>query len=296
VFDLDPSERLASERNPSSILMRTYAPILTLCALALVPTLTAQAEPSPVVYKPCDKKPSADDTEAARGLFAAGKVSYSEADYSKAIQFWRDAFERDCTALLLLQNLANAYEKAGDIQAAITTLETFLARDPQSPDAATIQKRIENMKKALTAATAKATTAPPATSSAPPVASASPTPPPTATEAPAGRPITPLIVAGAGGAVALVGILVYLGGQGKLSDAEKLCPDRKKCSNDEAVSKGNSGRSQVLAGGIVAGVGLAGVAGGLAWYFLSKPEGGTARVVAPALAPGYAGFSLSGRF
>jgi tetratricopeptide (TPR) repeat protein len=275
--------------------MRTYAPILTLCALALVPTLAAQAAPSPVVYKPCDKKPSAEDTEAARALFLAGKTSYNEADYPKAIQYWKDAFERDCTALLLLQNLANAYEKAGDIQASITTLETFLARDPQSSDAATIQKRIENMKKAQAAATAT-TTAPPAASSAAPVSSAPPAPTPTTTEAPAGRPITPLIVAGAGGAFALVGALVYLGGQGKLSDAEKLCPDRKNCTNDEAVSKGNSGRSQVLAGGILAGVGVAGVAGGLAWYFLSKPEGGTARVVAPALAPGYAGFSLSGRF
>jgi tetratricopeptide (TPR) repeat protein len=275
--------------------MRTYAPILTLCALALVPTLAAHAAPSPVVYKPCDKKPSADDTEAAKGLFSAGKVSFNEGDYPKAIQFWKDAFERDCTALLLLQNLANAYERAGNTEAAILTLETLITRDPSSGDTA-MMKRIENLKKKL--AEAAATTAPPpATSSAPaPTSSAPPAPTTTATEAPAGRPITPLIVAGAGGAFALVGALVYLGGQGKLSDAEKLCPDRKNCTNDEAVSKGNSGRTQVLAGGILAGVGVAGVAGGLAWYFLSKPEGGTARVVAPALAPGYAGFSLAGRF
>ncbi|MCS6900302.1 MAG: tetratricopeptide repeat protein [Myxococcales bacterium] len=279
--------------------MRTYAPVLALCALALIPTLVAQAAPSPVVYKPCDKKPSADDTEAAKGLFAAGKVSYNEADYPKAIQLWKDAFERDCTALLLLQNLANAYEKAGNIAAAITTLETFLARDPQTPEAATIQKRIENMKKALAAATA-ASSPPSATSSAPPSAPSSsvhPAPTTTATAAPAVRsPLTPLIVAGAGGAFTLVGLLVYAGGYSKLSEAEKLCPDRRNCSDPKVVTKGNEGRSQMLTGGILTGVGLAGVAGGLAWYFLSKPEGGSARGVTPILAPGYAGFSWVGRF
>lgn len=274
--------------------MRTYVPALALCALVLGPALVAQAAAPPVVYKPCDKKPSSDETEAAKGLFAAGKVSYNEADYSKAIQLWRDAFERDCTALLLLQNLANAYEKSGNTDAAIVTLETYLARDPQSSEAGTIQKRIENMKKAQSAAAP--TTAPAATSAAPAATSAAPPVVPTATEPTGRRPITPLIVAGAGGAFTLVGLLIYAGGASKVSDSEALCPDRSNCTNNDAVTKGNDGRKQVLTGGILTGVGLAGVGGGLAWYFLSKPEGGSARILAPALAPGYAGFSLAGKF
>ena len=89
----------------------------------------------------------------------ARAISYfNEANYSKAIQLWRDAFERDCTALPLLQNLANAYEKAGNIDGAIVTLETFIKRDPQNPDVPTIQKRIDNMKKARASAPPATTT------------------------------------------------------------------------------------------------------------------------------------------
>jgi tetratricopeptide (TPR) repeat protein len=267
--------------------------------LLAAPTLVASAaDPPPVVYKACEKKPTADDTEAAKGLFSAGKVSYNEADYPKAIQLWRDAFERDCTALLLLQNLANAYEKAGNIPAAITTLETYLARDPQSSEAATIQKRIENMKKARAAAT----TAPPVASSAPAAATSSPTtpPPPTTNPQPQGRrPLTPLFVAGGGAILGITGLVLYLGASSENKDAsakyKSTCPGGEKQCPD-LFDKAESSSTRMSITSTIGYVGLAGVAGGLAWYLLSKPEGQTARVLAPSVAPGYAGVSLAGSF
>lgn len=278
--------------------MRTYAPVLALCALLAAPTLVASAaDPPPVVYKACEKKPTADDTEAAKGLFAAGKVSYNEADYPKAIQLWRDAFERDCTALLLLQNLANAYEKAGNIPAAITSLETYLARDPQSSEAATVQKRIENMKKARAAAT----TAPPVASSAPAAATSSPTtPPPTTSPQPQGRrPLTPLFVAGGGAILGITGLVLYLGASSENKDdiarAQDACAKLKETCKSLA-NETKSSRNRMLITSTIGYVGLAGVAGGLAWYLLSKPEGQTAQVLAPSVAPGYAGVSWAGSF
>lgn len=280
--------------------MRTHASALLLCALSLAPIVAAHAADAPVVYKPCDKKPTADDTDAARGLFQAGRVSYNEADYAKAIQLWRDAFERDCTATPLLQNLANAYEKQGNIDGAIVTLETFLKRDPQNSEAPTIQKRIENMRKARAAPTAPPTqsasaTAPPATTSAPP-------PPPPATTAPAAgsRPLTPLFVAGGGGVVAIVGGLIYLSGTSKYNDAN----DRFKAagsvlSNAEgkkAKDDGDSAIKQQNTGSVIAGVGAVVGVGGLVWYFLSKPEPNTAKFLRPEVAPGYAGFSYGKSF
>jgi tetratricopeptide (TPR) repeat protein len=267
--------------------------------LLAAPALVASAaDPPPVVYKACEKKPTADDTEAAKGLFSAGKVSYNEADYPKAIQLWRDAFERDCTALLLLQNLANAYEKAGNIPAAITTLETYLARDPQSSEAATIQKRIENMKKARAAAT----TAPPVASSAPIAATSStpaPPPPTTGPEPQGSRPLTPLFVAGGGAVLGAAGLLVYLNGKSGNDEAieqrERECPSKLGCSS-ALIDKTNSTSRRMRVGSVVGYVGLAGVAGGLTWYFLSKPEAKAARVLAPSVAPGYAGLSWAGSF
>ncbi len=266
--------------------MRTHAPLLVLCALSLAPALVAHAADTPVVYKPCDKKPSADDTEAAKGLFSAGKVSYNEGDYAKAISLWRDAFERDCTANPLLQNLANAYEKAGNLDASIVTLETFLKRDPQNSEAPTIQKRIENMKKAKAAATATATTSAPAATTA------------SASLTDGNRPMLPLYVAGGGGVVAIIGGALYLSATSKYNDAKDKFNVAPNGSDAQKTAKkdGDKAITSQHIGSAVGIVGLVGVAGGLTWYFLSKPEQKAARVLVPELSPGYAGFSMGGRF
>ncbi len=252
-----------------------------------------------ISYKACGGAPTKADQDAAKGLFAAGRTAYEEGDHAKAIQYWRDAFERDCTASLLLVNLANAYEKSGNLDAAITSLETYLKRSPTADDAPTIQKRLDNMKKQRAAAAPRppVASAKPATSAAPTAATAAPTTEPTATasvEPKPARKLTPLIVAGAGGVVALVGTVVYFGGKSKIADAEDACgPDRKSCTAD-AADKGNSGRSQVTTGGVLTVVGLAGVGAGVTWYLMSKPSDKAA--IAPVVAPGFAGLSAAGRF
>lgn len=249
-------------------------------------------------YKACAGPPSKADQDAAKGLFAAGRTAYEEGDHPKAIQYWRDAFDRDCTASLLLVNLANAYEKSGNLDAAVTSLDTYLKRSPTADDAPTIQKRLDNMRKqraAMVAPTASAK----ATATAVPTAAPTASPTAAPTETPPGgdakKPrIAPLVVAGAGGVVTLIGAVVYLGGKSKISDAEAGCgADRKSCSAD-AAEKGNSGRSQVTTGGILTVVGLAGVGGGVAWYLMSKPSDKAA--VAPVVSPGFAGITAAGRF
>jgi tetratricopeptide (TPR) repeat protein len=282
--------------------MRKFAPALALCLVSAVPVLVAQAQQSPVIYKACDKKASPDETSAAQGLFKAGASSYKEGDYAKAIQYWRDALERDCQANLLLSNLANAYEKSGDLDAAIVTLETYLKREPNDPEAPTMQKRIENMRKAKAAA-APATQSATSSAAAKPTATAAPTS--TATgKGSAGPGIAPLVVAGVGGVLAITGIVVYAGGKKKITDAEAACPDRNSCADADARDKGNSGRTQVTIGGVLAGVGVLGIGGGLAWYFLDKPSSSGAatapampkRYFLPEIGSGYAGAVVGGRF
>lgn len=120
-----------------------------------------------------------------------------------------------------------------------------------------------------------------------------------------GKSIAPWIVVGASGALTLVGGLVYLGGKSKVSDSEETCPDRVCPTTPEgqaAQSDGDDGRKQMTIGGVVAGVGLVGVAGGLAWhFFFDNPEGdsGTAKpntTMQPTLGPDYAGVTLGGSF
>jgi len=289
-----------------------------LCALWLVagsvalPAI-AHAEDEPKPYPECTKTPTDAETAAAKGAYQAGNASFDEADYPRAITYWEDAYRRDCTANLLLKNLARAYELYGQKRQAVVALETFLVREPNSGDKDQIQRRIEVLKKQIAAektATPPAGTTPPTTTANTPPPP--PPPPPESTApAPAGegkRPIAPLIVAGVGGAAFIVGGIVYLKAAHDVNTYEGQCPNHSCGTGPGATAKAdaaNSARSRKIAGGIVTGVGAAALAGGLILYFVLPRSSETATASAgtllkprvdPAVTPGFAGLSLSGAF
>lgn len=266
---------------------------------------TAAADSKPAgdakPFPPCTTTPTDADRKAAQGAFQAGHGSFNEGDYPTAITYWRDAYRRDCTAHLLLVNLARAYELQGQRPEALAALETYLERKPDASDADQIRRRIDNLKTQIAAAQ---TAAPPP----PPTPAPAPAAPPPAAEAQAktgSRSAVPLVIAGVGGAVALVGLLVVGGGAAKVADAEKKCPDRQNCPPDVA-QMGNDGRNQQKAGGFLTVTGLLVGAGGLIWYFVSSPSGRTADAphgltvgrteVTPAVGSGFTGVQFAGSF
>lgn len=276
-------------------------------AIAFAPAL-ARAEDEPKAYPECTKAPTESETAAAKGAYQAGNASFDEADYPRAITYWEDAYRRDCTANLLLKNLARAYELYGQKRQAVVALETFLVREPASPDKEQIQRRIEVLKKQISAesAIAPATTTP---ASTPSVASntAPQQPLPAADTAPSGkRPVLPLIVAGGGAVVLIVGLAMYAPAAKDVKHYEDLCPEsngENKCGvgNDEIANKANSAQHKKIAGAVIAGVGAATLAGGLVWYFVQPRLRETAGTllrprVTPAVSQGFAGLSLSGAF
>jgi hypothetical protein len=254
-------------------------------------------------FPSCTTAPTEADRKAAQGAFAAGQGSFNEADYATAITYWRDAYRRDCTAHALLLNLARAYELKSDRSEAVNALETYLQRKPDDPGADQIRRRIENLKAQIAAS------APPPTPTTPSPATTTtstmpPPPPPDSGDKGRGRSAVPLVVAGAGGVLAVVGTIVLVGGISKESEAEDACPQRVGCDNAIA-EKGNEGRSQQRTGGIVLGVGAAAAIGGVIWYFVQPPSGGGRMShqntpqragVTPVIGPGFAGLSLAGRF
>ncbi len=262
-------------------------------------------------YPQCNRTPTPADLEGAKGAHKAATQFYERADYERAIQYWRDAYEFDCTAHGVLINIANAYEKKGDRERAIAALEAYLTRAPDAPDAPTIQEKVQNLKSSLKPVV-KPPPAPTASASAPPptpTASASAAPPP---EGPRPYGYNPWIAVGAGGAAMVVGAILVPVGLGAISDAEAECPGRVNCSQ-EVADKGNSGRTQAALGAAALGLGAAGVAGGLVWQFMfNKPAevaapaaapapaarkaSGTRVMVAPAVGPGFGGLSVGGKF
>lgn len=274
-----------------------------ICGGLMLGSTTTASGQEPEPYPPCTKTPTKGDQEAAEGAFKAGFGSYQEGDYSKAIMYWLDAYERDCTAHALLLNLANAYERMGDRKKTVHALKTYLERAKDVPNRPALERRVKNLEDQLAA---EAPPPPPPETKQP--EKTPPPPPPKDTgpeeETKGGKSIVPWIVVGAGGAITIVGGLVYLGGSSKVSDAEAVCPDRE-CPNtpegQAAQSDGDDGRKSMTAGGVVAGIGLATVAGGLAWHFLwdNPDEGSTAKpstTLQPAMQPDYAGLTFSGTF
>ena len=272
-------------------------------AVALAPVL-AHAEEEPKAYPECTKAPTESETAAAKGAYQAGNASFDEADYPRAITYWEDAYRRDCTANLLLKNLARAYELYGQRRQAVVALETFLVREPNTGDKEQIQRRIEVLKRQIAAENAP----PPAPSPVKPVGTAAvqqPVQPPAgdATHAESGRrsPV-PLFVAGGGAVVLLVGLGVYAPAAKDVKHYQDLCPNNN-CGkgNDALASKANSATKKRNTGAVLAGVGVATVAGGLIWYFVqprSRETSGTLLRprVSPSVSHGFAGLALDGAF
>src|SRR3954469_2623033 len=166
------------------------------------------------------------DDENARRHFESGAAYLQQSDYENALREFQSAYALSKRAPLLL-NIATVNERMGRLPEAIGALEQYLAVEPQSPERATIETRIANLKKraesqrdaappppaALPPGTAQPPhTEPPGTGAAPRPAEPAAPPAPAATPAttPAGSTPdrTPAYIAlGAGGAAA-VGALI----------------------------------------------------------------------------------------
>lgn len=300
--------------SPSTSSPRSTSTDSTRSAAAAAPAATTASTSSDrLAFAPCDRKPSSNDVAAAKGAFQAGWVSFDEGDYPRAITYWEDAFRRDCTATLLLLNLARAYELGGTPDKAVTALQTYLEREPGSPDRPSIERRIEVLREKRPEAQPSQPTVvaepPPVSSgtSAKDAATQIVAPPPA--EAPASRSIVPLVVSGLGFVAFAVGGPMYLDAKGEVDDYENLCPEvqgRRVCPDPTGGTETAADRASMRMG-VTGGVALAGAAvtvGGLAWYFLSEPKpnptgGSPARrsvALSPVAGPGFASLAVRGSF
>lgn len=287
--------------------------VIALAGIAIGVPALAQTGATSTYQTACDKQPSAGDQEAAHASFTLGKKAYDEADYPKAIKYLKDAYDLDCTKPDLLKYISSAYVAKGDKQEAIAALEAYVKASPKAQDIDVVQKKIQNLKQQLTApptatGTTTAPTATGTTTGAPtatvaPTATEQPPPPPGGEERK--HTLAPWLVVGGGGALAVVGGVMIGVGAAQVSDSLKGCTQvggGYNCgspqANADAKSKNDSGHMVQNVGVVFAIVGVAAIAGGLAWHFL-EPTGPAQQAktrVVPQLGPGYAGLGVSGSF
>lgn len=298
-----------------------FALIGTAAAVPAFAQSSGSSSPPLATYAACTSKPSQADTEAAHGAYMAGKGSFDEADYTTAVNYFRDAYRRDCTKHELLVIIARAYELQGNRREAVHALETYLERVPTASDAEVQKRHIANLKREISDQQASASTsasaapvasaAPSLPASAAPSASAlTPAPLPMASSEPApqapssdsqGHTIYPWLLVGGGVVAAAVGGVMFGIGTSNVSQAETVCGSNHVCPTSAGtgpVNQGNSGRTDESIGVTVGSVGLAAIAGGVIWHFVEHPSRSaptTGKVeFEPRVAPGYVG--VGGRF
>jgi tetratricopeptide (TPR) repeat protein len=292
----------------------TCKPLLIVAFVGTVIAVPAIAQqPSSGYPPPCDaSKVSKGDGDRAHTVFLSGKQFLEEANYDKAISYFKDAYSIDCSVHAILPIIAAAYERKGDKAEAVRALEEFLRRAPNAPDREVVERRIKNLSDQLAREQPSATatpSAPTATASATssatesvPAPSGSPAPAPTvATESSSsvgGKSVAPWVLVGVGGGGLVAGGVLLGIGSGEVSSALDKCPTRS-CShaNASAISQGNDGRHLETAGVIVGALGIAAIAGGLIWHFAEKPAPTVGSThLSPAVGRQYAGVALDGAF
>jgi hypothetical protein len=294
---------------------RKPALVLALVGMAVaVPALAQQPSAYPAACEA--SKVTKSDVERAHTVFLSGKGFLDEANYDKAISYFKDAYSIDCSVHGILPIIATAYERKGDKAEAIHALGEYLTRVPAAPDREVIERRIRNLRDQLAQEHPTATATAPTTTAVTTATAPTATVPtdatgtttstvPTSTATPpssgGGHSIAPWVLVGVGGAAVVAGGVMLAVGAGDVSSANSKCPSRSGCDASVA-SQGNTGRTLETVGVIAGAVGIAAVAGGLAWHF-TEPSGAGASAkatpgtqLAPVVAPGFAGLSLGGSF
>ena len=113
------------------------------------PPAEATAPPTRAVRKDgdeCPQNPSEADTARARELFRGGVKAYSAARYADAAAAFAEAYSLSCKAAVLY-NLANAYERSGQLDQAIDSYERYLQSSPDAPQREMIERRLEQLRK-----------------------------------------------------------------------------------------------------------------------------------------------------
>lgn len=222
-----------------------------------------EVESSAVTEEGCAGSRSALDPEAARVAFRAGQTAFSEGAYARAVELWNQAYRDDCTAHALLLNLAMAQELLGRPDDAIHTLTLFNRRSPTSPYVEANSKRIQRLER--TAAEQRRERARRERLDWAPVNRPAP-------EDDGPSVSLPLAVTIAGGAVAVVGGVLFIEGRMSASSADDRCGSRDSCDEVGGFIDGERARSRAESGGWIGGAGLLTAAGGLVWHILSGPD------------------------
>jgi tetratricopeptide (TPR) repeat protein len=239
------------------VVLRGMAAALALGAM-IVPSLTAGAQSS---------------DEDARKHFEAGESYFKTSDYEGALREFKQAYALSKRPLILL-SMAAVYERMGRLQDTIDSLSKYLVEVPDAKDRATVELRIENLKRRLAEQpaapqdagleAAPVTPVPVSTTSAAPLVTTAPPPAAAPNRTPA------YVSWGIGGAAAIGAVVTGIVAKGKYDDAKSSsgCGSTPAGCTDDQISPI---KSWALVSTVLTGVAVVGAGVGTYFYFAAKP-------------------------
>jgi hypothetical protein len=250
------------------------------------------------VYPAACKEVGAAESEQGHALYLAAKVKSDNGKYDAALDDFIAAYGKDCSKPAILLAISKTHELNGDRKEAVRAIELYLHRNPGAEDAATQRNRVAALRAKLAEDEAKR-------ANAANTGNGGHGP----DEKPSNGPgAAPWVVVGVGGAVLVTGVVLlatatYPDGCDASTNKCVVSGSTPNAQSvlDQKLSDADSARTRKGIGGVMTGVGVAGVGAGLAWYFLAKSHekpAATARTfeLAPALTPTFAGLSAAGSF
>ena len=219
------------------------------------------------------------DDDAAREHFESGAQYLARSDYENALREFQAAYSLSKRPELLL-NIATVYERMGDAQRAVDTLTRYLTEKPDTAERATVESRIENLKKRVVTPTdagisqagAGGSSEPAATIAEPaPVPTPAPVVPVTVSEEGPNRTLA-FVVLGIGGAAAIGAVVTGLVTKSKFDDAKTDCKPR--CDSDTV----NEIETLALVTDILGGTAIVGLGVGTVLLLTAGSSSGPERV------------------
>jgi hypothetical protein len=255
------------------------------------------------VYPAACKEVGTAESEQGHALYLAAKVKSDNGKYDAALDDFIAAYGKDCSKPVILLAISKTHELNGDRKEAIRAIELYLQRNPGAEDAATQRNRAAALRTKLAEDDAKRANAGNTGGATGNGAGGHDDKPSTN-----GPGAAPWVVVGVGGAVLVTGVVLlatatYPSGCDASTNKCVVSASTPNAQTvlDKTLSDANAARTQKGIGGVLTGVGVAGVGAGLAWYFLAKSHekpAATARTfeLAPAVTPTFAGLSAAGSF
>lgn len=230
---------------------------------------------------------SEDRTGEAKGLFDAGRASFDAGRYSDALDYFERSYAISGRAALLY-NIGLAADRARDDDRALTSYESYLAALPDAENRDEVEKRVAALRAAIERrrAASPAPVAMPVVGSAAPearVAITEPEPEPPEPKDASGTSTLQWAALGASGAVFITGgVLTALA----ISDKSTV----ENASDGTRLAEIESAHDRVptlsAIGGVLLGVGAAGVAASVVWIVTGNRGDTSADAVSLRIGPG----------